>query len=285
MKLVIATAVTLLIAYATFLAYGPRPAHVKIQSQWQKNTFVVEKYFRLVRAGETSQPKIVLVGSSLAERLDFSRDEPCIYNMALTGESMRTGLNAIVKSGKIPKQVFIEINIPDRKNNTVLVEKASGMLPSVSRLFHTENIPMNFLFSSMASGKKGSSSSEVSSKVLEIALESKRQTYSKAVQPGAIKIALSEVNELVRTLESRGTQVVFFEMPIHPTLEHSVMAQQVRSAFQQTFLQRKIVGYDDLAKGKALQTVDGLHLGSDEAAQVSSILQTYFQPICTGNPA
>ncbi|NDH53019.1 MAG: hypothetical protein EBY24_13705 [Betaproteobacteria bacterium] len=281
MKLTLATAVALLIAFAAYLAFGPRPANVKIQSQWQANRYVLEKYLRSNQSSGNRGPQVVLVGSSLAERLGFDDLDGCVYNMALSGESMLTGLEAIVKSGHQPKQVYVEINVLGRKANGPLVEKAGGFLPRVSALFHTENMPINLVFSAFASGRKGPSVDSIEPGIFQAALQSKRGIYAQPLPEATLQISLSELKNAIAILEKRGTQIGFFEMPVNPELENSVQATQIRTAFRKAFPEAPIIGVDELGKGQAIHTIDGIHLDPKEAAGVSSNLRTAIGLKCS----
>ena len=86
--------------YVTFIYKGSNDAY-----QLQENLIKVEKYLY-----SDSAISNVLIGTSLSHGLDQDSLHG-IYNMALVGEGIFEGLDAIEHSKTLPKNVFIEMNI------------------------------------------------------------------------------------------------------------------------------------------------------------------------------
>jgi hypothetical protein len=275
MKTSLLVAVILFITYGVFLEFGPRPTEAKTQSQWQDNQLAIEKYFQLPKT-----PEAVFVGSSLTKRLIFNETDSCIYNLALGGESALTGLSVIAKSERMPGQVFIEINVPQRGINKDLIEKASGVLSGYSTLFNIGNMPVNIIYSFLRQGKKGESDLPLNEAVLQNALALKRQEYKQILPSSTLDNSLSEFSHLAGVIESKGAKITFFEMPVHPDLENTPRALQIRAKFKQTFPNNQFVGFDELSNGLPIRTMDGEHLTSDEAKNAALVLRNYYKNNC-----
>jgi hypothetical protein len=272
-------AALLIIAYGLLVEYGPKPAQVKTQSQWQNNLYAIEKYFRVSKTNIT-QPEVVFVGSSLTTRLDFDGEPNCVYNLSLGGESALTGLNVIENSVGMPRLVFVEINFPDHTKNQKLIETASGFLPQLSAIFHIENIPINLAVSYLYQLNKNKPANEVNEAVLQSALVQQTQSFKFTISSDTLKNSMAEFSRLAGNIESKGAKIIFFELPIHPELEYSARAMQVRSAFKSTFPNYQLVDFNELTKGGVIRTVDGVHLSGDDAKIVSRNIKVHFDEVC-----
>lgn len=273
-------AAVLFLTYDFFLEYGPKPVQEKMQSQWQDNRYSIEKYFRDSKTAPP-QHKVVFVGSSLTKRLDFDEESECVYNLSLGGDSALTGLSAVARSVGKPRLVFIEINIPEHANNQELVEKASGFLPQLSAAFHIENMPINLAISFLYPAKKDKPAKEVSESVRQNALAQGVQSFKVPLPSDTLKNNMAEINRLVGYLESKGTTVVFFEIPIHADLEFSTRAMQVRNAFSSNFQNYQLISFTELVGGGTMKTVDGVHLSDDDAKIVVKNMKVHFSDVCS----
>jgi hypothetical protein len=263
------------VAYGIFIEFGPKPAQTKTQSMWQNNQLQIEEFFRAEKT-----PEVGIIGSSLAERLDFKGDSSCIYNMALGGESALTGLSALARSARIPRKVFIEINVPERGINKDLIDRATGVLPKLSSIFYIENMPINLLYSFLLQTKKNNFASEVNEAVRQNGLSLQRQSYSQTLTSETLAENLAEFRAIVSALESKGAKIIFFEMPVHPDLENTPRAVQIRTDFKHAFPINQFIGFDELSNGLTIKTGDGLHLLPDEAKNVVLIFKGYFKGAC-----
>ena len=248
-----------IVGYGLFLAYGPKPAHAKMQSQGQSNRYMIEKYFRDVQADATRH-EVVLVGSSLAKRLEFDDDSKCVFNLAFDGDAALTGLNVVAHAPVKPRLLLIETNIPERVSNSDLIEKASGFLPRISAIFHIENVPVNLAFSYVSSMKKEKTSLVVNESVRLNALATVSLGFKETIPSDLLDKNMAEIKRLVREIEAGGTQVVFYEMPVYTELEGSPRLMQIRNIFSNAFPNNQFVNYRQLAKGSVMRTVDGAHL-------------------------
>jgi hypothetical protein len=200
--------------------------------------------------------------------------------MALGGDSALTGLSALARSARIPRKVFIEINVPERGINKDLIDRATGVLPKLSSIFYIENMPINLLYSFLLQTKKNNFASEVNEAVRQNGLSLQRQSYSQTLTSETLAENLAEFRAIVSALESKGAKIIFFEMPVHPDLENTPRAVQIRTDFKHAFPINQFIGFDELSNGLTIKTGDGLHLLPDEAKNVVLIFKGYFKGAC-----
>lgn len=264
MRTSIATAIALFLLYAALLHIAPEPSRRKLQSQWQENRRTVEQYFQHRVPQDT-----VFVGSSLTRRLHVQDQLSCAYNLAVDGESTLTGLHAIRAAGYKPLKVFAEINVPERPVNQSLIDHGRSKLLSVSPVFWTDHIPTNYFYSTISSWRQREIIAPPASPAAR-ASELARQTaaYGKPLDAKALERSLVAYRNIVAELESEGVKVLLFEMPVHPSLEGSTRATQIRAAFVNAFGPSNVLSVQQLAQGIAIDTVDGVHLSADEARAV-----------------
>jgi hypothetical protein len=274
MRLSLLVAAALLIVFAGFVALGPKPHELRFQTQEQENRHVIERF----RAGGAALP-VVYVGSSMAARLAGDVDTRCVYDLALAGESALTGLHVLVDASVAPRAVFIEINVPERPANTRLIARSDGWLVAHSQLFATENKPVNLLLSYLAQLRKAPLRG-VDARLQAIGLDVQRVSYAQIVAPQLLQRSLKEMEADVRMLQKRGTQVALFELPVHPSLEDMPRARQIRAAFRATFPDLGFVSADELARGRPIRTVDGVHLALDESPDVAASLASHHAAAC-----
>lgn len=286
MKISLFVAASLLLLYAAFAAFGPKPREPRFQNQEQQNRYIIEKYL-----ADSATTNVVYVGSSMAARLSANGALPCAYNLALHGESSLTGLSVAALTAARPKLVFVEINVPERKPNFKLIDKGNNALARNFSVFAVENMPVNLLFSYLYEFK-GSAAPAFDAKLLANSLEIQQDVYAHEIAPDLLAQNMQILRGQVSALEASGSQVVFFELPIHPILEDTPRAQQIRAAFVATFPTERLITSAELSRAIKVQTIDGVHLSLNEAGAVASALQTYHREICfklsptaTGSPA
>ena len=274
MRLSLLVAAALLVVFAGFVALVPKPHEPRFQNQEQQNRHVIERFL----AGGATLP-VVYVGSSMAARLAGDVDTRCVYDLALAGESALTGLRVLVDAPAAPRAVFIEINVPERPANTRLIAQSDGWLAAHLRLFATENKPVNLLLSYLSQLRKAPLRG-VDARLQTIGLDVQRVSYAQTLAPQLLQRNLKEIEADVRMLQKRGTQVVLFELPVHPSLEDTPRARQIRAAFRATFPDLGFVSADELGRGEPIRTVDGVHLALDESSHVAASLASHHTAAC-----
>jgi hypothetical protein len=281
MKLSLLVAAGLLLLHAAFVAYGPRSGEPRFQNQEQQNRYIIERFF-----AQPAAQDVVYVGSSMAARLSLGGTPPCTYNLALHGESSLSGLAVATLRKARPRLVFIEINVPERKPNLALIDKANGPLARHFSLFGVENMPVNMLFTYLSRLKgNGNGTPTLDARLLANGLTTERDVYSHEIPRSLLSENMLILKDQVDGLKAAGTRVVFFELPIHPSLEQTPRALQIRAAFATTFPTDRMIASTELSRGISIQTIDGVHLAPSEAAAVEMALQTYAGGACLRSPA
>jgi len=275
MRLSLLVAAVLLVAFAAFVAAVPKPREPRFQNQDQLNRHVIERY----RAGAAALP-VVYVGSSIAARLAADVGASCVYDLALAGESALTGLHLVVGASVTPHAVFIETNVPERPVNARLIAQSDGWLVRRWQFFATENKPVNLLLGYLSQLRTTNSLSGADARLQAMGLDVQRASYAQTIAPELLERNLREIEAGVRALQKRGTQVVLFEMPIHPSLEDTPRARQIRIAFREKFPDLAFVSADELGRGATIQTVDGVHLTPNEAPRVAASLARHHADAC-----
>ncbi|EJL87942.1 hypothetical protein PMI16_02829 [Herbaspirillum sp. CF444] len=272
MKPSICVTAILLGLYSLFLAYGPRPSTLSMQSQWQDNNQIVEAYFR-----KEMHAPVVFVGSSLSRRLRFD-DPACAYNMALGGDSSLTGLAAILRSSHLPKKVFIEINVPDRPANTGLVETADSFYKKLAPIFYTENMPVNLLYSFLAAPHKKDLNQQISEPLRLEGVALQLKDYGNLIPEDDLRAEIAFFSTAINALEKRGIEVVLYELPISRELRETPKERQIKTAFSEQFPRNKLITARDM--GIDVASTDGLHMSENEAREVSTWLRQSYASAC-----
>ena len=259
----------LLSGYALLVYFAP-PAHRTYQNQGDMNA---AKAQQMLFGPERD---IVVVGSSLAARLDAALENTCIYNLSFAGGSPLQGLTLIRKAGKKPRIVLIEINeLLGRTYGEKYFDAANIPLAHISRLFWVENKPVNFAISQFVSlaGLKGQQrkTEKVDPNKIAIGIKLSTELLSKTVTPEKVQNSLLTFTEIVSQFENEGVNIYFFEMPIDPALRDLVRPRQAREIIKNAFGERFVEVWtpEEIA---TVSTSDGKHLLSGEAEKLSKKL-------------
>ena len=174
-------------------------------------------------------------------------------------------------------------NVPERGINARLVDEGTRALPRWIPALATRNMPVNLLFSALARFKSPAPRG-ADAAVLGQALEVQRGVYAHPIRAQELDANLATLKAQVQRLESAGSRVVFYELPIHSSLERTPRAVQIRAAFVAAFPSHRLITADQLAQVATISTIDGVHLTLDEAAAVGRRLQDLYGAAC-GTPA
>jgi hypothetical protein len=273
MKKTLIITILIYLIYSFFIKFGPKPAKFLMQSQWQNNQYIVERYKREYLSDcSNSKQNVVIVGSSLAQKLAIDKISKCTYNLALAGDSALTGLTIIAKDSRPPKLILVEINVPMLNVNQMLIDHSLSIWVNLPTIFYTEYKPFNLVMSFIDQFKPHKKPKGPNESVRKNALALQTLSYNKQVTSENLKLKIEEFNHLVNAIESKGGSVIFFEMPVHPSLEYTPRAIQIRSAFESTFPTHRLINFNELSIGSEIKTLDGLHLHNDEAIEVTKNL-------------
>jgi hypothetical protein len=184
-----------------------------------------------------SRWQTVIVGTSAATNIPpAGTAEPDTYTIALQAGSIHTGLKAILLSGARPRRVFVEVDFllrePDEKiladtfaPLTQLLRRTFPMLRQENnafvifrkrwaRDFYTRD-PWAFQASAYPSWEEAEP--EIAKRV-RAGLDEKLLGPVDAELAQQIALRVDDLAELVRLLEERGAEVIFYRLPRHPIL-------------------------------------------------------------------
>ena len=279
--------VVMIASYDAFVRQGLAPSPP--DSQWSANTGWAQRYLY----DEQGPSRVVIVGTSLAQRIRNAWLPPQTINIALSGQSSFDGLEIIVRSGKRPDLVLIETNVLNK-------DADSGFLASLFNpaLFHArawlpslreEHRPIPELKGWVKARLDSQRSregrvKEVDSKTddprhetkgpageprvnrrLAVAIEALRRyqkAYARPIDARLLRTRLARLREIVDRLEERGTRIVFFEMPTHPSLCRSPRLASIRKAVMRAFPGYAYYRDPDCER---YRVTDGLHLDDRSA--------------------
>jgi hypothetical protein len=220
-----------------------------------------------------TNPRTVLVGSSLTFRLPAALLEPEVANIGLMGGSSLTGLATVADSGMRPALVLIETNLLERPLDRAAVQAQlrfpERFLRRHLRVFRTGYDPANLLWRGLTVLTHQTETEAVLTPEAARAFYQEQQKF-KAQPPEAAAFArnLDETAALVDRLQARGVHVGFFEMPIDPGLVNSPADTMMRRAVTRRFPRARYCWLDLSIPGGA-HTVDGVHLTAGDSALVT----------------
>jgi hypothetical protein len=223
-------------------------------------------------------PDTVLVGSSLTFRLkeDYFA-APHLRNLGLAGGSPVTALEIVANQQHLPKLVLIEANVLSRPPDAALVEKYSksgGAQPLFFRPVRTavaayenwHHAPLTHAQVSSALDKllKQPPSDSVSGVYTDRAL----QQFNSDDPTASVRANANRVEQLIASIEQRGSRALLYELPYSEPLEGSLFAKTTREILHAKFpapdrwLHMKY-SRDDL------RWADGIHLDERSAVIVA----------------
>lgn len=276
----IAVAIFIFIAWTIVISIKPLSIS---QNQWQRNIIIAEKYLI-----DSDSIENVIVGSSLATRMvmdDFDNFD----NLSLVGQSVFDGLKMLRLKEKLPKKVFIEVNVLDRSEdenfNQIISSPISMTLKSRLKALRSDKQPLsilsaitNFSFSFAfnkiskdkndggAHEKEKSFAKPINTKMLQM----QKQNYSKEINLEKYNHQFEILTEHINFLESKNTDVIFFEIPVNAELINLEKANYLRTRVQKAFPQNIFIQLPQNVD--FYKTTDGLHLTKKEA----KVYSTYF---------
>ena len=283
MKISIAVALALLITYAALIGLSSSGIETESQGYWRKNRNTIASY------GAASTQKAVFVGSSLTAAIAFHGFEACAYNLGLIGESALTGLEVVRSKTWYPKTVFVEVNFPDRESNPALIQSANGIWAKhfpdfvyVAPITYMAQLGGAVLQRIRTKHVEGASESlgTVPANAREAELAIQRMVFESTISEAELQNKLIEFAIKIEKLVAAGVEVVLVELPIHPDLEGTPRARQIREAFRRKFPSLQMFNAEDLAHGLDIKTADGLHLTNEDSAGVMRNFLPKLQTVC-----
>ena len=206
---------------------------------------------------------MAIVGTSLANRI--IRDSiPNIQSLAFVGCSVEDGLQILRNRRKVPKYVFVEINLILRGGRKELVNGTiNGIIPRIKEWIPSlreQYEPVCILASTIIGTSKINTQAGMAV-IDKDRLNSQVESIlkdDKPVEEDIVKKRMNDIKSLISELEAKGTKFVFFEMPINYKLTHLKSLDQIRKVVRKTFPEDTYIYLpSDTSK---YMTTDGQHL-------------------------
>lgn len=220
---------------------------------------------------------VVITGSSLSQRMSQAALGPGVANLALSGEGALTGLALAVAHPAAPQRVYIEINqLILGADNPLLSSVLSEPMFSWRRhvaVLRKGYQPATLLYALVRGNKTHDMSMDqpMTKEQHRGLIAANRFGLSRQIPERQFNAALRQLRADVSALRRRGTQPVFFEMPIDPELRNLPVIATTRAMVLQTFPPSSNC-WVRLAL-KHGETVDGIHLRSAGATEAAQLLR------------
>jgi hypothetical protein len=282
-KTSITVALALLLAYAALIGLSNSGAETASQGYWRKNRNVIASY-------AAARPKqAVFVGSSLTAAIPFRGFETCSYNLGLIGESALSGMDVVQGGAWRPKTVFVEVNFPDRESNAALIQSAASPLAKhfpdfvyVGPITYLAQLGGAVLRRHRPTAEAGALASAgvplANAREAELAVQ--RTVFETKLSEAVLKNKLAEFAIKIEKLTKVDVEVVLVDLPIHPDLEATPRARQIRESFGQAFPSLRMLTAEVLGRGVAIKTADGLHLTEEDSSGVLRNFLPALQAAC-----
>lgn len=240
--------------------------------QWQDNVLKAQQFLYAEKADT------VMVGTSLSARI--IRDSiPFVKSVSFGGCSVEDGLKIIISKGDIPKYVLVETNLLFREGNDELISRITeGVVPFIRRRIPSlqEQYEPICLFASLMMNSTGiNAQAGMSSVNMDLLNESinRQLEEDKIIPTQKVESRLHDIKRLIIELEGKGSQFIFFEMPVNERLLHLKRYEQIREIMRKEFPADR---YTYLPSDTThYLTTDGEHLDYDGQQRFSH----YFKKI------
>jgi hypothetical protein len=231
-------------------------------------------------------PDVVLVGSSLTFRL---KEEyfatPGLRNLALAGGSPVTGLEIVSSQSRLPRVILVEVNVLSRPADTALVEKYSRSGNAEPLLFRPIRTAVAAYENWLHAPINHAQAAPALSGILEqppsdfdnhIYVDRALQQFNAEDPAAAVRLNVERIEQLIRTIEPRGTRVLLLELPYSGQLEDARSVKITREIAHARFNDPNRWLHIDFSRAE-LRWADGVHLDERSAAIVTqSIDQALF---------
>lgn len=256
-----------------------------IQHQEQANLVKAQNFLY----GTKACPEKIIVGTSLSMKLHSSSS----FNMAFAGQSIYDGLELLRHSRCAPKFLFIETNalfkplnrqfiqtllgepFYSMRNHVMLLREAKQ--PIAAGGYALQKSGTGWLFIASAnkmnnelenSLKSNHSSAFTQPKKIIVGLaeklaQAKASSYAHPPQADSVKYFLQLLRHYTDQFESKGSTIVFFEVPTHSAIASSPYVSSIRQNLRKAF-GKPCYKWIPLPSNLLVKTSDGIHLTDTE---------------------
>jgi hypothetical protein len=180
-------------------------------------------------------PAVVLVGSSLTFRLNEEYfATPSLRNLAIAGGSPVTGLEIVANGPRLPRIILVEANVLSRLVDAALVETYSRSDVAGSLFFR----PIKAAIAAYEGWLHASPSHVEASTVLSRLLAEPPSDFDNRIYADralqqfdaddptvAVRVNVARIEQLMHSVEQKGTRLLLFELPYLGPLEESRFAK------------------------------------------------------------
>jgi len=281
---------SLLLVFLVFAAYSSmlkivKPKVTAFQNQWVQNYSIAEVYMY-----KPILPSTVIVGSSMSAKLLEEEFSDSVYNLSFAGGSALTGLNLIKKKNHIPRLILIETNTIELPTNyemlndlfTPFIWRLKRYITSLQYTYQ----PINIILSVMKKQFDRSDAEKIDEKpnykLLESILVRRMRQNKKADDIFEGRKELLELKKLVVFFSNKGTQIVFFKIPVHSTILASKRYIVRKTVLHKIFADMQVDWLKNPSSYK-FETSDGLHLLFKGARDFSRFLNSVIEDFLQNN--
>lgn len=210
---------------------------------------------------------VVIVGSSLSDRLNKDLLPENFYNLSFTAKSAKEGLEIIQKINAQPELILVEMNDPilnpaDTKFINELFYPVFWQLkqyiPALREEYQPINLFVNFM---MENFKRNNDENDKAEKSLVDQLIEKQlqERYSKPANPSELKNKLTDLKNTIDNLKQQGIKIAFYEMPCDKRISNSTLSASLKEDTHKIFPESKYLWLQN-PTNTTYNTTDGLHL-------------------------
>ncbi|MEC4984236.1 MAG: hypothetical protein SAK42_09065 [Oscillatoria sp. PMC 1076.18] len=273
----IAICLFLITLYQVLIWGGLIPPSSGINQQ-QENTIKAENYIY----DRQLNPELVLVGSSMAARLDAQTIDSNAFNLAMGGISSQTGLAIVQDKPQKPALVLIEINNTiERGANQDLLSSLYNplfyylrlLLPMFSQQYQPVSVFVDWLRGE--DSQQGTTIEQVNPEIRNQLIAGYLESWNNNLPDELaqkIRIEAEEIKDVISELRGEGVQVALFEMPIAQPLTNTIQQQQTRKLLKELFPNNNYLWLEPPPE-KDWITTDGIHLVVSEAQEYGDFLK------------
>ena len=223
-------------------------------------------------------PDIVFVGSSLTFRLKEEYfTTPRLRNLALAGGSPLTGLEIVANQPRLPRLILIETNVLVKAPDAPVVERYSRRSDTAPLFFRPVRAAVaayeNWLHVPLTHAQV---SAELDRLLKEppsdfdsrIYVDRALAQFSAQDSTDVTEANVGKLEQLIASIERRGSHALLFELPYSPPLEESPLAKNTRAIVHARFPARGRWLHIEYARSD-LRWADGVHLDERSAVIVA----------------
>jgi len=271
----------ILIAY-TIIVMALKPKMQVSQHQWEDNVITAQNYLY-----NNNNFENVIIGSSLACRI-ITDSLQKFYNLSFNGQSIFDGLEVLSYKDKLPKNLFIEMNVVLKQENKNFTSSLSNpflfnlrkYVPSLrdgKQPLGVLGVPATYLTksilepvkSSFISGKNTFDNESKHDALFQHLIKRKIELYSVSPSKISIENSFKNLKSYIELFEQKGVSIIFFEMPVNNSINHLPATDIIRETFYKNFPFDKY-HYIIQPDCKEYKTTDGIHLNQEESIKYTN---------------